>query len=73
MREIWDTCNCDSHVGFGKGTAKIQAGAGIIADSVPESEYQETVNKGKGFAKPLKLPKAIIFSQLKIKNAKLKN
>ena len=25
----------------------IQAGAGIVADSVPEKEYQETVNKAK--------------------------
>ena len=27
------------------GTAYIQAGGGIVADSVPENEYQETVNK----------------------------
>lgn len=31
--------------------AYIQAGAGIVADSVPEKEYEETVNKAKG---PLK-------------------
>jgi anthranilate synthase component 1 len=28
-------------------TLKIQAGAGIVADSVPETEYQETVNKSR--------------------------
>ncbi len=28
-------------------TAFVQAGAGIVADSVPEREYQETVNKAK--------------------------
>ncbi len=28
-------------------TAFVQAGAGIVADSVPEREYQETVNKSK--------------------------
>jgi len=28
-------------------TAYVQAGAGIVADSVPEREYQETVNKAK--------------------------
>jgi anthranilate synthase component I len=28
-------------------TAFIQAGAGIVADSVPEKEYQETVNKAR--------------------------
>jgi len=27
------------------GIARVQAGAGIVLDSVPESEYQETVNK----------------------------
>jgi anthranilate synthase component 1 len=26
----------------------VQAGAGIVADSVPESEYQETLNKARG-------------------------
>lgn len=29
------------------GTAFVQAGAGIVLDSVPESEYQETVSKAK--------------------------
>ena len=29
------------------GTMYVQAGGGIVADSVPESEYQETVNKAK--------------------------
>ncbi len=27
--------------------AYIQAGAGIVADSVPEKEYRETINKAK--------------------------
>ncbi|MDP2157217.1 MAG: anthranilate synthase component I family protein, partial [Nitrospirota bacterium] len=29
----------------------VQAGAGIVADSVPEKEYAETVNKAKGMMK----------------------
>ncbi len=29
----------------------VQSGAGIVADSVPESEYQETVNKAKALMK----------------------
>jgi anthranilate synthase component 1 len=29
-------------------TAYVQAGAGIVADSVPEMEYQETLNKARG-------------------------
>ncbi len=33
-----------------KGGVKVQvqAGAGVVADSVPENEYQETLNKAKG-------------------------
>jgi anthranilate synthase component 1 len=29
------------------GFAYVQAGGGIVADSVPEKEYQESVNKAK--------------------------
>ena len=36
-----------------EGMAYIQAGAGIVADSVPEREYQETVNKGKAMLKAM--------------------
>jgi anthranilate synthase component 1 len=28
-------------------TIYVQAGAGLVADSVPEAEYQETVNKAR--------------------------
>jgi anthranilate synthase component 1 len=31
----------------------VQAGAGIVADSIPEKEYQETVNKAKALIKAL--------------------
>jgi anthranilate synthase component 1 len=30
------------------GRATVQVGAGIVADSVPEMEYEETMNKGRG-------------------------
>jgi anthranilate synthase component 1 len=33
----------------------IQAGAGIVADSVPENEFQETINKAKGLRRALEL------------------
>jgi anthranilate synthase component I len=26
----------------------VQAGSGIVADSIPEEEWQETINKAKG-------------------------
>jgi len=35
--------------------AYVQAGAGIVADSVPEREYYETVNKAKGLLEAIKL------------------
>ncbi len=34
--------------GNGNHTVSIQAGAGLVADSVPESEYEETLNKARG-------------------------
>jgi anthranilate synthase component 1 len=35
--------------------AYVQVGAGVVADSVPEREYQETLNKGKGMLKALEM------------------
>ncbi|MBE9046524.1 anthranilate synthase component I [Pleurocapsales cyanobacterium LEGE 10410] len=32
----------------------VQAGAGLVADSVPESEYQETLNKARGLLEAIK-------------------
>jgi anthranilate synthase component 1 len=37
------------------GKAYIQAGGGIVADSVPENEYQETVNKAQALVRALEL------------------
>jgi len=37
----------------GKYNVSVQAGAGIVADSFPENEYQETINKAKGILKAL--------------------
>jgi len=38
-----------------KGQAFIQAGAGIVADSDPEREYYETVNKARGMMKAVEM------------------
>jgi len=35
--------------------AYVQAGAGIVADSVPEKEYQETLNKARGMLKAIEM------------------
>jgi anthranilate synthase component 1 len=39
---------------FEKDKAYIQAGAGIVADSKPETEFQETLNKAKALLNALK-------------------
>ena len=41
------------------GKAYFQAGAGIVADSIPHSEYDETVNKARAMAKALSMAKRI--------------
>lgn len=42
-----DTCIIIRTIVFRKNKAYVQAGAGIVSDSVPEREYKETVNKAK--------------------------
>jgi anthranilate synthase component 1 len=42
-----DTCIALRTLVLSEGVADIQAGAGIVADSVPAEEYQETVNKAR--------------------------
>jgi len=48
-----DTCITIRTALFAGRTAYIQAGAGIVADSVPEREYDETVNKAKAMVRAL--------------------
>ena len=43
-----DTCIALRTVVITGTTAHVQAGAGIVADSVPEAEYHETLNKARG-------------------------
>ncbi|HEX8719162.1 MAG TPA: anthranilate synthase component I family protein [Pyrinomonadaceae bacterium] len=42
-----DSCIAIRTVVIRGGAAHVQAGAGIVADSVPASEYEETVNKAR--------------------------
>jgi len=44
---------------FKNRTAYIQAGAGIVADSVPSREYQETLNKARALLVSVELSKKI--------------
>jgi len=39
---------------FSNGTASVQAGAGIVHDSIPESEFQETANKAEALLTALR-------------------
>jgi anthranilate synthase component 1 len=38
--------------------AYIQAGAGIVADSVPESEYQECLSKAQALVRAVELARS---------------
>ena len=42
-----DTCIAIRTIVLENGTASVQAGAGIVADSVPEKEFDETVHKAQ--------------------------
>jgi len=48
-----DTCITIRTIIIKGGKAYVQAGAGIVADSVPEKEYTETVNKAKALFKAI--------------------
>jgi len=48
-----DTCITIRTMVFHEGKAYLQAGAGIVADSVPAAEYEETLNKAKALIKAL--------------------
>ena len=50
-----DTCICIRTVIVKDGVAHVQAGAGIVADSVPEKEYAETKNKAAALLRAIDL------------------
>lgn len=50
-----DTCITIRTIVLADDNAYVQAGAGIVADSVPEREYQETLNKAKGLLKAIEV------------------
>jgi len=54
-----NTCITIRTIIFKNGKAYVQAGAGIVYDSVPESEYTETVNKAKALLKSIRMAEAI--------------
>jgi anthranilate synthase component 1 len=53
----FDSCITIRTIILDKNKAYVQAGAGIVADSVPINEYEETCNKARGMMKALSLAK----------------
>jgi len=52
-----DSCIAIRTIIWRDGKASVQAGAGIVADSVPEHEYAETVNKARALFRAIALAK----------------
>ncbi|MFA5073465.1 MAG: anthranilate synthase component I [Nitrospirota bacterium] len=50
-----DTCITIRTLIINKGVAYIQAGGGVVADSDPAAEYQETVNKAKAMMRAVEM------------------
>ena len=50
-----DTCITIRTMVIRDGVAYIQAGAGIVADSVPEREFEETENKAQALMRAIEL------------------
>ena len=50
-----DSCIAIRTIHLRDGVATVQAGAGIVADSVPEKEYEECVNKARALFRAVEL------------------
>src|SRR2546423_6263641 len=50
-----DSCIAIRTIELRNGIATVQAGAGIVADSVPEREYEECVNKARALFRAIEL------------------
>ncbi|MDA8353530.1 MAG: anthranilate synthase component I [Firmicutes bacterium] len=57
-----DSCITIRTIHFKDGTAHIQAGGGVVADSVPEGEYEESCNKARGLLRALTLAERMFTS-----------
>jgi len=53
-----DTCIALRTMVICNGRAYLQAGAGIVADSVPEREYEETLNKARALLRAIEVAEA---------------
>ncbi len=57
-----DTCIALRTLVMKDGIIDIQAGAGIVADSVPAMEYQETINKARAMLKAIHIAETQLHS-----------
>ena len=57
-----DTCITIRTLIMKEGMVYVQAGAGIVADSVPELEYAETVNKARAMMEAVDTAERVFFS-----------
>lgn len=53
--ENLDSCIAIRTIMMRDGYASVQAGAGLVADSVPEREYEETVNKARALVRAIEM------------------
>ncbi len=53
-----DTCIALRTMVIQGNTVYIQVGAGLVADSVPSSEYQETINKARALLRSIEVAEA---------------
>ncbi|WP_342561810.1 anthranilate synthase component I [Paenibacillus sp. FSL R7-0345] len=60
-----DSCITIRTIIFRKGRAYVQAGAGIVWDSVPEKEYEETLNKAKAMLKAIRMAEAMFPAEIR--------
>jgi len=54
-----DTCITIRTILVHDGKAYVQAGAGIVAESVPEREYEETLNKARALLRAINLARSL--------------
>jgi len=58
-----DSCITIRTIIFREGRAYVQAGAGVVWDSVPEMEYEETINKAKALLLAIRMTEEMFGSE----------
>jgi len=53
-----DFCIAIRTITMKNGLARVQAGAGVVADSLPEAEYEETRDKARALLQALEMAQA---------------